>query len=97
MSKKGKGINAERELIHAFWKEKNWTAIRVAGSGCSKYPAPDIVAGNLLRKLAIECKSSKTNIIYIPKEEIFKGTRFKWYRTIKENWTNKNKISLPTQ
>ena len=53
---KKKGINAERELIHMFWAEK-WAAIRVAGSGSSKYPSPDILAGNNLRKLAIECKA----------------------------------------
>lgn len=39
-----------------FWKE-GWAAIRVAGSGSSHYPSPDLLAGNNLRKLAIECKS----------------------------------------
>ena len=53
MSRKSKGINAERSLIHKFWAH-NWAAIRVAGSGSSKYPSPDVLAGNNLRKLAIE-------------------------------------------
>lgn len=69
MSKKSKGINAERELIHLFWG-KGIPAIRVAGSGSSKYPSPDIIAGNVSRKFAIECKSIKTDSKYIPKKEI---------------------------
>jgi Holliday junction resolvase len=69
MSRKSKGINAERELIHLFWKH-NWTAIRTAGSGANKYPSPDIVAGNIVRKLAIECKASKNDAIYLMQEDI---------------------------
>lgn len=69
MSYKSKGINAERELIHLFWKN-NWTAIRTAGSGSNKYPSPDIVAGNIVRKLAIECKASKNDTIYLLQEDI---------------------------
>ncbi len=69
MSRKSKGINAERDLIHKFWKQ-NWAAIRVAGSGSSHYPSPDILAGNNLRKLAIECKCSKERKRYLTKEEV---------------------------
>ncbi|MBR9700005.1 Holliday junction resolvase [Candidatus Woesearchaeota archaeon] len=69
MSVKSKGINAERELIHKFWSV-GWAAIRVAGSGSSKYPSPDILAGNNLRKLAIECKASGSDIRYLTKKEI---------------------------
>ncbi len=69
MSLKSKGINAERELIHMFW-DKGWAAIRVAGSGSSIYPSPDVLAGNNLRKLAIECKSIKGVTRYLSKEEI---------------------------
>lgn len=69
MSRKSKGTNAERELIHLFWKN-NWTAVRVAGSGSNKYPSPDIVAGTLTRKLAIECKSSSQKAIYLNEEDI---------------------------
>ena len=57
MSRKSKGINAERELIHIFWKTKSWAACRVAGSGAIKYPAPDVLAGNGNILLAIECKA----------------------------------------
>jgi Holliday junction resolvase len=57
MKLKAKGSNAERELVHMFW-DKGWAAIRVAGSGSSQYPSPDVLAGNNLRKLAVECKAS---------------------------------------
>lgn len=76
MSKKGKGIGAERELIHNFWKTKEWVAHRIAGSGSSKYPSPDIIASNNIRKLAIECKTSKERTVYIPKNEIHELQRF---------------------
>jgi holliday junction resolvase Hjr len=71
MNLKAIGTKAERELIKMFWKTNSWIAIRAAGSGCSRYPSPDILAGNILRKLAIECKTTRSkNNIYIPKEEI---------------------------
>ncbi len=69
MSLKSKGINAERELIHLFWKE-GWAACRTPGSGSIKYPCPDVIAGNNLRKLAIECKNIRADCYYFPKEEI---------------------------
>lgn len=69
MSRKSKGINAERDLIHKFWAH-NWAAIRVAGSGSMSYPAPDVLAGNNIRKLAIECKASKEKTRYIEKEQV---------------------------
>ncbi len=69
MSQKAKGTNAERQLIHKFWAQR-WAAIRTAGSGSQKYPSPDILAGNNLRKLAIECKVTKDKSKYLPKNEI---------------------------
>jgi len=75
MSLKSKGSNAERELIHLLWKE-GLAAIRVAGSGSSRYPCPDIVAGNINRKFAIECKSVKNKSKYIPKDEIYQLKEF---------------------
>jgi len=69
MSRKSKGINAERELIHLFWAN-GWAATRVAGSGASRYPTPDIIAGNGTAKLAVECKSGKGDYIYLEKPEI---------------------------
>lgn len=75
MSLKGKGTNAERELIHLLWAE-GIAAIRVAGSGSSHYPSPDIIAGNIDRKFAIECKSIKGTSKYIPKNEIYELQKF---------------------
>ena len=69
MSRKSKGINAERELIHLFWKN-GWSACRVAGSGSTKYPSPDVLAGNNVRKLAIECKVTKDVRQYFTAKEI---------------------------
>ena len=69
MSRKGKGSNAERELVHLLWA-KGIAAIRVAGSGSSKYPSPDILAGDISRKFAIECKSIAADSKYFPKQEI---------------------------
>ena len=69
MSRKSKGINAERDLIHKFWANK-WASVRIAGSGSMRYPSADILATNKLRKLAIECKTSKDASKYIEKEDI---------------------------
>ena len=69
MSRKGKGIKAERELIHLFWKQ-GWAAIRVAGSGSSRYPSPDVLAGNGVKCLAIECKSSSEKRRYLTNDEV---------------------------
>ncbi|MBI4440263.1 Holliday junction resolvase [Candidatus Woesearchaeota archaeon] len=70
MSRKSKGINAERDVIHKFWGTGTWSALRVAGSGSMKYPSPDILASNKLRRLAIECKTCGDDKKYIPEEDI---------------------------
>lgn len=75
MSRKSKGINAERELIHLFWA-KGWSACRVAGSGSTKYPSPDVIAGNNVRKLAIECKVTKDVRQYFTGKEILELQEF---------------------
>ena len=69
MNLKAKGISAERELIHKFW-DNGWSAIRVAASGAIKYPCPDIVAGNNLRKIAVECKVTNDVRQYLTKREV---------------------------
>ena len=69
MSRKSKGMNAERELVHLFWNNK-WSSVRVAGSGSSKYPSPDVLAGNGNRRLAIECKASKSSSKYLTAKEV---------------------------
>ncbi len=75
MSRKSKGISAERELIHLFWAEKI-PCIRVAGSGAIKYPCPDILAGTPEMKAAIECKVTKDKTQYFTQEEIQELAQF---------------------
>lgn len=70
MNRKAKGTAAERDLIRLFWSTNNWSAHRIAGSGSSHFPSPDIIAGNSLRKLAIECKSTKAIKQYISGEQV---------------------------
>jgi Holliday junction resolvase len=69
LNRKAKGINAERELIHVLW-EAGWAAVRVAGSGAISFPSPDVVAGNGIRKVAIEAKVTGSNSKYFSKLEI---------------------------
>lgn len=64
-----KGSKAERELVKLLWAA-NWAAVRVAGSGSSHFPSPDIVAGNRQRTLGIECKVTKEDKKYFYPEEI---------------------------
>ncbi len=68
MSKR-KGTLYERELFHMFWNS-SWAAVRSAGSGSTPLPAPDILAGNKEKLLAIECKAIKTKSKHFKKEEI---------------------------
>jgi holliday junction resolvase Hjr len=75
MSRKSKGINAERELIRLFW-DNGWAAIRVAGSGSMRHPSSDILASNTIRRLAIECKASKDTSKYLGKDEILQLKTF---------------------
>ena len=69
MSKKSKGINAERELVHKFW-DSGWCCNRIAASGAIKYPSPDIIAGNVARKIAMECKATSDKKQYITKKQV---------------------------
>ena len=69
MNTKAKGTKGERELIKVF-NENGWSAIRSAGSGSSPYPSPDILAGNAMRRVAIECKVTKESKKYFPPEEL---------------------------
>jgi Holliday junction resolvase len=72
---KRKGINAERELLHMFW-QAGFVAMRAPSSGAIKYPCPDLLVGNTLRKLAIECKSTKSIKQYISNQQISKLKEF---------------------
>ncbi|HLC80966.1 MAG TPA: Holliday junction resolvase Hjc [Candidatus Nanoarchaeia archaeon] len=76
MSNKEKGANAERELIHLFNNTEGWSAIRIAGSGSSKYPDPDILAGNAIRRIAIECKATREDKKYFSQEDLNQLRKF---------------------
>ena len=67
---KSKGSNAERDLIRRFW---------AAGSGSMHFPSPDILAGNKIRRLAVEVKITKEDKKYFPKEEIKQLINFSSY------------------
>ena len=67
---KTKGSAAERELVHMFNSTGVWSAVRIAGSGLTKDPNPDVLAGNKKRYLAIECKSTKSKSKYLYPEEV---------------------------
>jgi len=69
MPSKTKGTNAERELVHLLWKHKH-PAVRVAGSGSSTYPSPDVVASINSKTYAIEVKSIKEKTKYLKDKEI---------------------------
>ena len=69
MDTKAKGTKGERELVKLF-NEAGWSCIRVAGSGSSRYPSPDLLAGNAIRRLAIECKVTKSHKKYLAPDEV---------------------------
>lgn len=59
-----KGYCRELDLVNLFW-DKGFAALRVAGSGSSSKPLPDIVAGNGKKYLAIEVKYTSKEVLYI--------------------------------
>ena len=66
---KQKGSRAERELLSMFWNN-SYAGFRVAGSGSTPLPSPDLLVGNGKRYLAIECKSLKTKAKYLEEQQI---------------------------
>ncbi|HLD89326.1 MAG TPA: Holliday junction resolvase Hjc [Candidatus Nanoarchaeia archaeon] len=69
MTRKSKGTNAEREIVRMFW-QNGWACFRSAGSGSMRFPGPDIIAGNKVRKIAIECKTTKGTSIYLDDHDV---------------------------
>ena len=69
LNRKAKGTRGENELVK-FFNENNWACLRVAGSGSGRYPSPDILAANAIRRLAIECKVTKDQKKYFTGLEI---------------------------
>ncbi len=68
MNWKNKGINAEREIVKMFWL-KGWACFRSAGSGSMRFPGPDIIAGNKIRKVAVECKTCSGLSVYLGNDD----------------------------
>lgn len=75
MSLKSRGIAGERELVHLL-HSVGYAAIRIAGSGSTKAPSTDILAGNGTRYLSLECKTIRTGYRYIPKKEMREFVQF---------------------
>ncbi len=69
LNRKAKGTKGERELVHAF-NSAGWSCIRSAGSGSQRYPSPDLLAGNAIRRLAIECKVTADQKKYFGVEDL---------------------------
>jgi holliday junction resolvase Hjr len=69
MNCKAKGTKGERELVKVF-NDAGWACLRAPGSGSSRYPSPDLLAGNAIRRLAIECKVTKDKKKYFQNAEI---------------------------
>ena len=65
MAHYNKGANAERELIKTLF-DWGFAVLRVAGSGVSPLPSPDVVALKSGKILAFECKAWKGNYLAIP-------------------------------
>ncbi len=75
MNTKAKGTNAERELLHLL-NTNGFACFRAAGSGSMKYPCPDLIAGNNIRKLAIEVKITGTGYQHLTKKEVEELSQF---------------------
>jgi len=75
---KSKGNKAERDLLNKFWSN-GWACLRSAGSGSMHFPAPDLLAANKIRRLAIEVKTTKDNKKYFPYDEIKQLCSFSSY------------------
>jgi Holliday junction resolvase len=66
---KSKGSIYERELLHLFF-DSGFSGVRVAGSGASSIPSPDLVIGRAGQVLAFEVKSTVSDYVYISKSQL---------------------------
>lgn len=66
---KAKGSNAERELLFLLF-DKGFAVSRVAGSGSSTLPTPDIIATKNKITVAIECKTKSGDYLNIKESQI---------------------------
>lgn len=80
MNTKAKGSKGERFLLTKFW-ENGWACLRTAGSGSMSFPAPDLIAGNKIRRVAVECKVTKDESKYFKRgnNTVKDFLRFLWF------------------
>jgi Holliday junction resolvase len=64
MAHYNKGANAERELLKIIY-DNGFGCVRIAGSGATILPAPDIVALSPDKKLSFECKAWNSNYLNV--------------------------------
>jgi len=65
-----KGYKEEIDLVKIFW-DNDFAAIRApASGGATKKPLPDVIAGNGVKYLAIEVKTTSKDKIYIDSQKI---------------------------
>ncbi len=69
-TRKSTGTKAENELIHKFWETNGWVCVRVAGSGSTQYPSPDLLASRGDRKIVMEVKVINSVKKYFTGQEI---------------------------
>lgn len=67
--RKAVGTTTENELLHLFWNN-SWVCVRVAGSGSTRHPAPDLLASRGDRKLVLEIKMVSSSKKYFTSKEI---------------------------
>lgn len=67
--RKAVGTLGENELVEEFWNN-NWVCVRVAGSGSTKHPAPDLLASRGDRKIVLEIKVVSASKKYFTQKEI---------------------------
>jgi len=70
INKKAKGTAAENELIHKFWETNGWVCVRVAGSGSTQFPSPDLLASRGDKKIVMEVKVVADVKKYFREQEI---------------------------
>jgi Holliday junction resolvase len=69
MARYRKGADSERELIKQCF-ERNYSVVRVAGSGKTSLPAPDVIALKKGKILAFECKAWDSNYLTLGKNQM---------------------------
>lgn len=72
---KKKGTRAERELFHIL-HNNGFMPCRIAGSGSTTLPSPDLIVGNGKKHFAIECKVLKQGTKYLGPERVLELIEF---------------------